>query len=109
MIKLKDLIKESIEIDTGSIENDYSDIRTEMQQEFQSGQKYQSWRLIPSRELLLIWATFAKFGRVDEDKLYKIWEIIKESVLKIVINTEVWHGNDTEFFEVDSYDEIPKK
>ena len=107
MIKLKSLIKEYI--DTGGKDDDYIDVRTEMQQEFESGQKYQSWKLVPARDLLLIWAKFAKFGRVEEEEILKIWNMVKETALKIIINSEVWNGNDTDFFGVDSYEKIPER
>lgn len=94
------------EIYNEKIETDYSEINDEMQQEFLSGQKYQTWRLIPARDILLLWATFSKYGRVDEDKLDKIWDIIKENVLKICINTEVWNGSRPEFFQKDNYNDI---
>lgn len=104
MIKLKSLIRESY-VD-GRVTDEYSDIYNEMQEEFQRGQKYQTWHLIPAKDILLIWAIFAKYGRVDENKLDKVWQIVKENVLKIIINTQVWNGSDPEFFGKENYKDI---
>lgn len=104
MIKLKSLIKESYV--SGTWEDEYFEIKDEMKKEFDAGQIYQTWKLIPARDLLIIWATFTKYGRVDENKLNKVWEIVKENVMKIGVNTDVWNGEDPMFFDKDEYDEI---
>ena len=109
MIKLKDLItiKESYVKD--DLPSEYSDIKMEMEQEFLSGQKYQSWKLVPARDFIILWATFSKYGRIDEDKLDKVWEIVKENVIKIAINTSVWQGEDPEFFGgKEKYDDVTR-
>jgi len=107
MIKLKNLIRESYL--HGRPEDEYQEIHDEMQQEFHSGQKYQTWNLIPAKDILLIWATFAKYGRVDENKLDKVWNIVKENVIKIVINTDVWQGSNPEFFGKDNFDDVTQE
>jgi 8-oxo-dGTP pyrophosphatase MutT (NUDIX family) len=97
------------ELNLGKFEDDFFSIKYEMQLEFQTGKKHQNWRLIPARELLSLWMTFGKYKRVDEDKLYKIWEIVKENVIKIIINTEEWRDESTEFFGVEDRDQITDK
>lgn len=104
MIKLKSLIKERL--DLGSLENDYSDIQMEVEQEFQSGQKHQSWKLIPARDLILLWITYAKYGRVDEEKIIKIWEILKELVIKVLLNTYEWQDETPEFYGKEKPEDI---
>ena len=51
---------------------DYENLMTKSSQEYYSHKK-QSWKLIPKEMLINIWATYVKFGRIDENKLDKIW------------------------------------
>ena len=104
MIKLKSLIKENL--DLGSLENDYSDIKMEVEHEFQLGQKHQSWRLIPARDLILLWIIYAKYGRVDEEKIIKIWDTLKELVIKILLNTYEWQDENPEFYGKENSEDI---
>lgn len=104
MIKLKSLIKESL--DLGRLEDDYNDIKLEIEQEFQSGQKHQSWKLIPARDLIYLWVVYAKYGRVDEEKIVKIWDILKELVIKILLNTYEWQDENPEFYGKEKPEDI---
>src|SRR5208282_1335872 len=65
--------------------------------------------LVSAKDLLLLWATFTKYGRVDEKKLDIVWEIVKENVIKICVNTEVWQGSEPEFFYKDKYDDVTEE
>jgi MoaA/NifB/PqqE/SkfB family radical SAM enzyme len=106
MIKLADIIYESI--GDRDFEHDYYEIRDEVENEWQRGQKHQSWRLIPARDLIIVWNTYAKYGRVNEEKLDKIWDIIKECAIKIMLNSDWWNHGMEELFGKDSYDELTR-
>ena len=49
--------------DPGSLSHDIDRVRETNQNEFDMGQKHQTWNLLPARDLVLLWATFAKYGR----------------------------------------------
>ncbi len=104
MIKLKSLIKENL--DLGSLEDDSIDLRVRMEREFLSGQKHQSWKLIPSRDLISVWMVHTKYGRVDEEKIIKIWNILKELVIKVLLNTYQWLDEDPEFYGKENMEDI---
>lgn len=88
----------------------YIDVLDDVKSEFQSGQKHQSWKLVPARDIKLLWAKFSKYGRVDEELMEKIWSILRVTVLKILINSDIKDGNLADsFFEKDDYKEITEE
>ncbi len=89
--------------------HDYYRVKEQMENEWNSGQKHQSWRLVPANLLKLTWLTFAKYGRVNEKALDKIWEIVSENVIKISINSDIRDGRDMDIFGKDEYDEITEE
>lgn len=101
-------INESIHgrFDPGSMSHDIDRVKETNQSEFHMGQKHQTWRLVPAKDLILLWATFAKFGRVDEDKILQIFHTLSELVIKICINTDIWYGEDPMFFYHEDSEEI---
>lgn len=103
MIKLTPIVES---IPDREFEHDLYDIQSEVEQEWWNGQKHQSWRLVPARDLLYVWNTFVKYGRVDEPKLEKIWEILKECAIKIILNSDWWRGDMAILFGKDSEDEL---
>jgi hypothetical protein len=92
--------------DPGSLSHDIDRIRETNQNEFDMGQKHQTWNLLPARDVVLLWATFAKYGRVDDKKILKLFGMLSDLVIKLCLNTDVWQGNDPIFFGKDSFDEI---
>ena len=92
--------------DPGSLSHDIDRVRETNQNEFDMGQKHQTWNLLPARDLVLLWATFAKYGRVDEKRLLKLFGMLSELVIKISLNTDVWQGHDSGFFYKDDFREI---
>ena len=57
-----------------------------------------------------VWADYAKYGHVNEEKLEKIWIILKDCVLKIIINSEIKDGHSApSFFYKDEYDDITEE
>ena len=90
--------------------DDFLEVLEYVKHEFQSEQKHQSWKLVSARDLKLVWAKFAKYSRVDESLLNKIWDTLRTTVIKILINSDIKDGNLAEtFFEKDSYDEITEE
>lgn len=89
--------------------HDYYRIKDQMNDEFGSGQKYQSWRLVPKKLLDLTWMTFVKYGRVNEKALEKIWDIIRENVIKIAINSDIRDGRDVDIFGKEAYAEVTEE
>lgn len=110
MILLKHLISEHFSFPNDDIGSDFDEMRDAVRSEWLSGQKHQSWRLVPKRLLNAVWLTYAKYGRVNEEGLEKIWEIIKENAIKIILNSEIRHGLlDDEFFNVQDGEEVPEE
>lgn len=97
-------IKEAIQ--DRQFEKDIERVQSDLNDEWYSGQTHQSWKLVPARDLIVVWNTYAKYGRIDEKKLERIWSIVKDCVLKILINTDVTNGSDPDFFDKEEYDEI---
>jgi len=91
------------------LEHDLNQLQDELHNEWYGGQKHQSWKLVPARDLLITWNTFAKYGRVDEKKLDMIWNIVKSCVIKILLNSDISNGSNPEFFGHDTYDDITKE
>src|SRR6266704_6364702 len=104
MIRLKDILNEIFH--DRSLESEIERIEDDIQVEFMNKQKHQSWKLVPARDLLVTWNTFGKYGRVDEDKLEKIWELVRENAIKILINSDVTNGLRPEMWGHDEYEEI---
>lgn len=104
MLKLRKLL----ESDNSFIDK-YYDVKEEMRREWDSGKQHQSWRLVPKRLLELVWLTFVKYGRVHEEGLEKIWEIVNENIIKIGINTDIREGHDLEIFGKENYDEVTEE
>lgn len=104
MIKLKAILLESIN-DEDFIDKYYR-IKEEMEEEWFSGNKHQSWKFIPKKLLDLVWLKFVKYGRVDERGLDKIWEILEECIIKLGINSDIGEGHDLSLFGVDEYSEV---
>lgn len=104
MIKLRFLLESQ-----DSFIDTYYRVKEEMEAEWSSGQKYQSWRLIPKRLLYLTWMTFAKYGRVNERALDKIWDILHENIIKISINSNIRDGHDLDIFNAENYDEVSEE
>jgi len=89
---------------------DFTDVEEDVRQEFQSGQKHQSWKLVPARDLKLVWAKFVKYSRVDDKLLEKIWSILRTTIIKILINSDIKDGNAAaSFFEKDEYKDITEE
>lgn len=108
MFKLRHLVETTFP--SGEIHDDMEETMNLVRKEWQSKQKHQSWRLVPKRLLDLVWLSCVKYGRVNERGLEKIWEIIKENALKIILNSEIRHGLwDEDFFGVEEGDEVPEK
>ncbi len=101
-----DLGHQSPRFDVGSLSHDIDRVSETNQNEFDMGQKHQTWNLLPSKELVLLWATFAKYGRVDEKRLLKLFSMLSELVIKISLNTDVWRGHNAGFFYKDGFEEI---
>jgi hypothetical protein len=106
-LTILNVIKESI--DDRTFMTDIEDVKEEIENEWFSGQKHQSWKLIPARDLIVVWNTYAKYGRIDEKKLENIWQIVKNCVLKIIIQTDITDGKEPEFFGHDEYKDITRK
>jgi hypothetical protein len=107
-IKLKQLIKESFV--HSNVIDDYDDIVENVNDEFHSGQKHQTWKLIPKKNLIKAWISYAKYGRIDDDEILYIWELIKTNVIKIVYNSDIHNDIASEnFFYVDDYKDITDK
>ena len=105
MIKLKNLIKEVL--GNREFEHDLIDIQSEMEQEWWSGQKHQSWKLVPARDLIITWNTFVKYGRADKNRVEKIWDIVKKCTIKMAVNSDWWRNSDgTDLFGKENPDEI---
>jgi len=93
-----------------TIDDDWIDILEDVKSEFHSGQKHQSWKLVPARDLKLIWAKFAKYGRVDESSLKKIWDILRVLISKLFINSDIKDGVLADsFFEKENYKDITEE
>lgn len=108
MIKLRNLVE--IMFGDSEIHHDMEKVMERVKEEWRSGQKHQSWRLVPKRLLNVVWNTYIKYGRVHEKGLEKIWEIVKECTLKIIFNSEIHHGIwDDVFFNVEGGEKIPEK
>lgn len=102
-IKLKSLLPESFSHD---FSDEYEKISDKMRDEWYSGQKHQSWRLVPKRLLELVWMKFIKYGRVDDRGLDKIWEIIRENIIKLTINSNIQSGNNLDIFDKEKYSDV---
>lgn len=108
MLLLQNLIFEMSGDD--SLYRDFEHVQEKDQEEFHSGQEYQSWKLVPAQLLKLTWLTFAKYGRVNERALDKIWGILKESVIKVILNSDIKEGQAApNFFYKDEYSEITEE
>lgn len=108
MLFLRNLIFEVSSDD--NLHHDFRHIQEKDQEEFHLGQDYQSWKLVPAQLLKLTWLTFAKYGRVNERALDKIWELLKTSVIKVILNSEIKDGVAApSFFYKDDYDEITEE
>jgi hypothetical protein len=107
-----DIIKEALHSEGNYINDygdDYGEVYSDIQDEWYSGQKHQLWNLVPKKDIILLWATYIKFRRIDENNLQKIWQTVKENIIKIAINTDIWNGNDPEFFSKEEYNDITEK
>ena len=108
MLLLQNLIFEMSGDD--SLYREFEHVQEKDQEEFHSGQEYQSWKLVPAQLLKLTWLTFAKYGRVNERALDKIWGILKESVIKVILNSDIKEGHAApNFFYKDEYSEITEE
>jgi hypothetical protein len=90
-------------------EDDAERVRDDINRDWWRGQKHQSWKLVPARDLIVVWNTYAKYGRIDSEKLENIWNSVKDSTLKVLVNSDITSGYDPSFFGKDDYDEITAK
>lgn len=78
---------------------DYLRIREDVEDEWRSGKRHQSWRLVPKAKLIRLYQENGKYGRINERLLLDVWTILQECALKVIINSEVRHGDDWPFGE----------
>jgi len=82
-----------IEFEGGDeMETDYRRVRDDVEEEWSSGRRHQSWTLVPKAKLVRLYNEYGKYGRINENLLLDIWTILHDTVLKIIINSESHHS-----------------
>ena len=88
---------------------DFEDLSSEFSEEYSRGENpRQSWKLVPADLLKKVWMEYGKYGRVDEDGINRIWDILKKSAVKVLINSALKDGEwVTLLGDYDSYQDVP--
>lgn len=87
----------------GVFERDYASVYGKFRAEFlnhMDGEVH--WKLVPASLLKNTWYTFVKYGRANKTDVMKIWDIVKDNALKIIIAGKAADYEDPEFFMVSS-------
>lgn len=71
-----------------SLEDDYYRVREDVQDEWLSGKRHQSWTLVPKAKLVRLYQENGKYGRINENILLDIWGILHDAAIKVIINSE---------------------
>ncbi len=71
-----------------SLESDYRRVRDGVEEEWRSGERHQSWQLVPKAKLVRLYNEYGKYGRINENLLLDVWSILHDTVLKIIVNSE---------------------
>jgi hypothetical protein len=88
----------------GDFKSDFQRVISRIKKEWKQGNEKLSWPVIPKQRLLIMWKTYAKFGRVDEEQIQKLWELLSEILIKVIYISDVRAGgydsifNDYKFF-----------
>ncbi len=98
-------IKENLRT-MGDYDKDYEMVYGRIQEAFMNNPDGKAdFSLVPSDLLKNIWVTFAKYGRVDEEKILKIWNILKVTSLKLIIYGKALNYKDPQFFYKDKMED----
>ena len=81
MIKLRLLIET---FNHSSYEEDYAYFLKEIANGIKSESKIR-FHIIPRDLFVSAWMEYGKYGHIDEDKLSKVWDLMKEDVIKLII------------------------
>lgn len=86
--------------------DDYYRLYEEMEEAFLNNETNQPWKLVPKSKLLSLYGEYGKYGRISEIKLLDCWYLIRDTIVRICINSDIRNGSDVSFFGVEAYDEI---
>ena len=77
-----------------TLESDYTRVREDVEEEWRSGQRHQSWTLVPKTKLIRLYNENGKYGRINEDILLDVWSILHDCALKVILNSETRHHDE---------------
>ena len=76
--------------------------------QFESGKKKQPWELVKRSQALPVWKKFGGTGEVTKEGIYEIYELTKENLIKVLVNSMLQDSDHIDNENADRFHEFIK-
>lgn len=102
-------VTESIEpgLDLGSFDEDYKLTYQQMYNELNVEKlSTQRWIKLSAKEIMRVWFTYVKYGRVDKNDILRIWYRTKDIALRSLVASHIFNQDGPPIFNSKSFDQL---